>query len=96
MKRTDPKSLNDIINEAMAHAGMTDSLAEHRACYVWPEIVGQGINRYTTRRYVERGVMHVYLTSAPLKNELSFHKSRLVELINRAVGKDVIQSIQFH
>ncbi|MCM1484539.1 MAG: DUF721 domain-containing protein [Muribaculaceae bacterium] len=96
MKRTEPKQIGRIIAEAMEHDGLTSVMAEQRACYVWPEIVGPGINRYTTRRYVERGVMHVYMTSAVLKNELSFIRSSLIARINRAVGSDVITQIIFH
>lgn len=96
MKRTEPKSVARIIEEALDSAGLGSAVNEHRALYVWPEVVGQGVNRYTTRRFVANGVMHVFISSAPLKNELSFHRSRLAELINKAVGADVIKSIQFH
>ena len=71
-------------------------MAEQRALYMWPEIVGPGVNRYTTRRYVDHGVMHVYLSSAVLKNELSFHKTSLVEQLNRAAGSNVISQIVLH
>lgn len=84
------------MTQAFEQAGMTDAVARQRACYIWPEIVGQGVNRFTTRRYIKDGVMHVYLTSSPLKNELSFHRQRLVDLINKAVGSNVIQQIEFH
>lgn len=96
MKRSEPESIGDIIRHAIDNAGLTTTMAEHRACFLWPQIVGQGINRFTTRRFVQSGVMHVYLTSAPLRQELSFHASRLVEEINRAVGSNVITSIKFH
>lgn len=96
MKRTDPKSIAEIIREGIRQAGLTDTVAEQRACYLWPEIVGPGVNRYTFKRYVERGVLHVYITSAPLKNELSFNRAALVEQINRAVGSAAIKSIEFH
>lgn len=96
MKRTEPLPLGKILSNAFEQAGITDRLAEQHACFVWPEIVGQGINRLTTRRFIDRGVMHVYISSAPLKNELSFHSARLVELINKAVGSNVIHHIQFH
>ncbi|MDE5689875.1 MAG: DUF721 domain-containing protein, partial [Duncaniella sp.] len=42
------------------------------------------------------GVLHVYLTSAPLKNELSFNRDRLISAINRVVGAEVISDVQFH
>lgn len=96
MKRTEPKSIAQLIDESIEKAGMKDVVAEQRACYLWPEIVGQGINRYTFKRYVDRGVMHVYLTSAALKNELFFNRAALVEQINRAVGETAITSIVFH
>lgn len=75
---------------------MTSMVAQQRACYLWPEIVGPGINRYTFKRYVDNGVLHVYMTSSVLKNELSFNRSALVEQINRAVGEQAITSIIFH
>ncbi len=96
MKRTEPKSIAQIIDQVVDEAGIASEMAAQRACYLWPEIVGPGVNRYTSRRYVERGVLHVYLTSSVLKNELSFHRSRIVEMLNRAVGSDVITSLVFH
>lgn len=96
MKRIEPKSIDEIIREAFERAGMTDKVAQQKACYLWPEVVGPGINRYTFKRYVEDGVLHVYLTSSVLKNELSFNRSALVEQINRAVGEHAITSIVFH
>ncbi|MCI9284680.1 MAG: DUF721 domain-containing protein [Muribaculaceae bacterium] len=96
MKRTYPRQIAAIIDEAMKRAGLTDSLNEQRASAAWPDVVGPVVNRYTSRRFVTDGVMHVYLTSAPLKNELSFNKSGLIAAINRIVGTDVVKEIQFH
>lgn len=96
MKRTEPKSVAEIIRESIERAGLKSTVAEQRACYLWPEIVGPGVNRYTFKRYVERGVLHVYITSAALKNELAFNKSVLVEQLNRAVGSKAITNIVFH
>ncbi len=96
MKRTYPRHIAAIIDEAMERAGLTDSLNEQRASAAWVDIVGPGINRYTTRRYVDHGVLHVYLTSASLKNELSFSRAPLIEAINRQVGAPVVTEIVFH
>lgn len=80
----------------MDKAGLTDSLNEQRASAAWADVVGPSINRYTTRRYVDHGVMHVYMTSAPLKNELGFVRDRLIEAINRQVGTETVKEIVFH
>lgn len=96
MKRTYPKHIAAIIDEAMDRAGLTDTLNEQRAASAWADVVGPSINRYTTRRYVDHGVLHVYMTSAPLKNELGFARTRLIEAINRHVGAETVTEIVFH
>ena len=97
MKRTEPKSFAEIFDENMARAGASDTMARHQACFLWPEIVGPGINKYTYKRYVDdTGCLHVYVTSAPLKNELSYMRSQLVEQINKAVGSQALTDIIFH
>ena len=96
MKRRDPKSIAEIIEEVLESDGNADQLARQRASFAWSEVVGQGVSRYTSRRYVDKSTLHVYITSAPLKHELSFHRDRIVEAINRAVGKNVITEIVIH
>lgn len=96
MKRTEPRRLGDFVDEVLSQAGISDRLDEHRICALWPEIVGAGINRYTVRRYVDRGALHVYLTSAALKNELMFSRAALVKALNDAVGREVISEVIIH
>ena len=95
MKRTDPQSIRQIIDRALdASAGRT-SVLEHRAA-LWTDIMGPTITRHTIRRYVAKGVLHVYLDSAPLKSELEFQKSKIVQAINSALGADALTSLQIH
>lgn len=96
MKRVEPESIKEIIDRVLDQENIRDSARRQRVCYLWPEIVGQGINRHTTRRYVADGVLHVYLNSAPLKNELQFHRESLVRQLNAAAGAEVITDIALH
>lgn len=96
MKRSDPKSISEIIEEALESAGNADQLARQRASYMWSEIVGHGVNSYTSRRFVDGTTLHVFITSAPLKHELSFHRQRIVDAINSSLGKNVLTDIIIH
>lgn len=96
MKRTDPQSIKALIDKVMLEGENRQTVLEQRACYLWPEIVGPGVNRYTFRRYVDRGVMHVYLSSPALKNELSFHRTSILQAINQAVGSNILTDLQIH
>ena len=96
MKRTDPLPISSIIDSVMLEGPDSTKVLEQRASYMWIEVVGPGINRYTTRRYVKDGVLHVFISSAPLKNELSYHRRELVDQINAALGKPVLTGIEIH
>lgn len=96
MKRRDPQSLKEIIDIIMDDDSVREAARAQRLCYIWPEVVGPGINRYTTKRYVDGRTLHVFISSGPLKNELQFNRSRLINLLNNAVGHEVIDDIYFH
>jgi hypothetical protein len=96
MKRSEPKLLVDIINEALRRDGLQTEFNEQRALYLWPQVVGPGVNRYTTRRFMDHGVMHVFISSATLKNDLSFMRPRLIEALNQLVGANTVTDIVLH
>ena len=97
MKRSDPRLFADIFAEGMQRAGLSDTYDLQRASYLWSEVVGPTVNRLTTRRYIDdTGTLHVYISSAPLKSELSFLTATLAERINNAVGKNVVKAIVIH
>ena len=95
MKRTEAKNIGQIINDLLKKENLDVALDEHRACALWPQIVGDGINRYTIKRYVNNGVMTVHLSSASLANELMLNRDRIIVRINEALGRDIIYEIIF-
>ncbi len=95
MKRTDPKRVGDVIADFMREEHLDNQLDEYRASMMWPQIVGQGINRYTISRDVRQGVMYVRLSSAALRQELMMCRSQLVQRINDQLGRKVLTDIVF-
>ncbi|MBR1544081.1 MAG: DUF721 domain-containing protein [Muribaculaceae bacterium] len=95
MKRTYPKQVGDIIGDLLRKENLEQEWDEHCVLDIWGEIVGPGINRYTVNRAISKGVLTVWLTSAPLRNELSLNRSLLIKRINEAIGKDIVTNIIF-
>jgi len=97
VKRSDPLSFRQIFDRVVADAGLTAAVAARRASYLWPEVVGAGVNRYTSRRYVDGTTLHVYITSAPLRNELSFMRAAIIKELNaRAGAPDALTDLIIH
>ncbi len=96
MKRTDPMSIRQIIDKVLDSSSRKNEYMEQRAMSYWPEVVGAGINRLTQRRYVSRGVLHVYVESAPLKTELEFQKTSIISALNSLAGTDALTELRIH
>ncbi|MBC5774549.1 DUF721 domain-containing protein [Pontibacter sp. KCTC 32443] len=61
----------------------------------WEEIMGKPIALKTQELYFRDSKLFVRLTSAPLKHELNMSKSKVVELLNRAAGHEVVKEVVF-
>ncbi len=94
MKRTEAMTVGDIIKQLLKEDHIDRQFDEQQVVYLWPEIVGQGINRYTTSRWVKNGVLHLHISSSVLRNELLMSRSILIKRLNEAVGSEVIHDIE--
>ena len=95
MKRTDAKSIAEIIGDFMQQEDIEGAVLEHKALQLWSNVVGPGVNRMTTERYVDDGVITVKISSAALRNDLMLSRSSIIEQLNNLVGKPVIKEIIF-
>ena len=95
MKRTKPKLIADIIGEYLNPQQLDDSINARRLEAFWGDVVGEYINKQTLRRYVKGRVLHVVISSAPLRNELMLNRSSLVKRLNEITGANVIDDIYF-
>ena len=95
MKRTDAKSIAEIIGDFMQQEDIETTMLEHRALQHWVDVVGPGVNRMTTERFVENGIITVKISSAALRNDLMLSRSGIINNLNNLVGKPVIREIVF-
>lgn len=95
MKRTEAKSIAEIIGDFMQQEDIEDAVLEHKALQMWHQVVGPGVNRLTIERYVENGVITVKINSAALRNDLMLTRTALIDQLNQLVGKPVIKEIVF-
>lgn len=96
MKRTDPIRIDKLIEMAVEQSGNTDTFNRQHVCYLWPEVVGPTINRYTTARWMHNDELHVTIASGPIKNELAFMADAITEHLNRLAGARVVNRLIIH
>lgn len=86
MKRREAEQIGDLIRRAIRAAGSEATYDGHRICYLWPEVVGPAINRFTTARWISRNELHVVISSGPVKNEVAFMADAIINRLNKIAG----------
>ena len=93
MKRSKPRPVGQIIAEMFARTGLKPELDRHKAEALWPVIAGRNIAAFTTAVRVRETTMHVYVASAPLKEELGYMKDVLLLRLNSHIEGEKITNI---
>jgi predicted nucleic acid-binding Zn ribbon protein len=60
---------------------------------LWREVMGNNVNSYTNEIVLKKNTLYVNLSSSVLRQELSFGKQKIVDLLNKELGKTVIKKI---
>ena len=87
------RSLGDALGDMIDAYGLRKKLDELDIASWWDEVAGGPIARHTVEVRLKRGHLHVRVDNAPLRQELSYMKERLIELLNERSGRAVVRSV---
>ena len=59
----------------------------------WKNLMGNGVNNYTTEIQLKGSTLYVALSSAVLREELSYGKDKIIKMINEELRKDLVQTL---
>ena len=93
MKKQNEVTLKEALQELIGAYRLEEKLDDVKVLEAWKNTLGTMINKHTTSLKITRGKLLVKLDSAPLKQELMMSKTKLIEALNREVGKDVVREI---
>ncbi|MES2592793.1 MAG: DUF721 domain-containing protein [Bacteroidota bacterium] len=93
MSKHNEHSLKDAIEQLLKVYKLDDKLAESRLISSWESVMGPMISKHTSDLSIRHKQLFVTLDSAALRNELSLAKTKIVKMLNDAVGTTVINEI---
>lgn len=59
----------------------------------WKNLMGNGVNNYTTEVQLKGTTLYVALSSAVLREELSYGKDKIIKMINEELRKDLVTNL---
>jgi predicted nucleic acid-binding Zn ribbon protein len=93
MRKSNTQKIGDVISEYLRELKIDRKITEARLISSWPLIAGPSIARQTEKVYIRNGVLFIHLTSPVLRNEISYMKTRIIELLNEQAGEKIITKV---
>lgn len=87
--------LKDVIERIVSAKRFGNKYYETKALGAWTAIVGGAAASYTETLYIREQTLFVRFRIGTLKNEMMMRRQRLINAINQAAGKEVVNKIVF-
>ena len=96
MRRDEERSLADVLKLFIQKNRLEKGLIEAEVRRLWPEVMGSGVANYTQKVQLKGKILHVYLSSSVLREELMYGRKKIIAMLNEALDGDYIDSVQLN
>lgn len=86
-------SIGDILKEIIQVNKLQPGIDQISVKEAWQSLMGNGVNSYTKNVVLKGNTLYVELTSAVLREELSFGKDKIIKMINDELRRDIVTAV---
>ena len=86
-------SIGDVLKEFIEKNKLQAGMDKINVEEAWKSLMGNGVNSYTKEVVLKGTTLYVSLTSAVLREELSYGKQKIMKMINEELRKEVIKEV---
>ncbi|MFN3754221.1 DUF721 domain-containing protein [Flavobacterium sp.] len=86
-------SIGDVLKAFIETNKLQNGMDKIDVQEAWKSLMGNGVNSYTKEVVLKGSTLYVSLTSAVLRDELSYGKQKIITMINEELRKEVVTAI---
>lgn len=86
-------SIGDALKAFLDKSRLKNGIRAVQIEEVWEKVMGKTIAKYTDKIEIINNKLFIYSSVGPLKNELQFQKTKIIERINEILGEKVINEV---
>lgn len=86
-------SIGDALKEFLKKSKLKNGVQAMQVKEAWEKIMGKTIANYTDKIEIINTTLFISTNIAPLKNELIYQKTKIIERVNDALGEKVIKDV---
>ena len=87
--------MQEVIEQLIKTYRWSGKIDEQKVIDSWKTVVGNMIDRHTTRLQVKEKTLFVSLDSSALRNELMMARSKIIDSLNKEAGSKIVEDIVF-
>ncbi|MDX1471364.1 MAG: DciA family protein [Flavobacteriaceae bacterium] len=95
-RKNEESPLSDVLKDFIKKNKLESGLNKVDVAQAWKDNMGAGVNNYTKKIYFENGSLHVSLSSSVLREELSYGKQKIINMLNESLGEEIIKKVVLH
>ncbi|MFB9057104.1 DUF721 domain-containing protein [Mariniflexile ostreae] len=86
-------SISDALKEFVETNRLEKGLDKINVEDAWGKLMGNGVNNYTTAVKLEGETLYIQLSSSVLREELTYGKQKIIDMLNEELGKQIIKKL---
>ena len=90
---SEEKPIRNVLEQFIQENKLQGGMDKINVAEAWKNLMGPGVNNYTTEILLKGGTLYVALSSAVLREELSYGKAKIIKMINEELRKDVVKEL---
>ncbi|MCA0132248.1 DUF721 domain-containing protein [Winogradskyella alexanderae] len=92
-RNNDNQPIQDILKEFVKSNNLQSGLDKVNVREAWVNLMGNGVNNYTTAIELKRDTLYVQLSSSVLREELSYGTEKIITMLNESLGKEIVKKL---
>ncbi|MEM9680087.1 MAG: DUF721 domain-containing protein [Bacteroidota bacterium] len=92
-RRNEHLPIEDILKEFVDTHNLQDGLDKVNVRDAWANLMGNGVNNYTTAIELKHETLYVQLSSSVLREELSYGTEKIITMLNESLGKEIVKTL---
>ena len=94
-RKSEAAPLKSLMNDLFKSYHIKQKFDQTKLVTSWEQIMGKTIAGHTKKLFVKDRTLFVKLSSAPLKQELTYNKAKVIGLVNAEFEDAVIDNVIF-
>jgi hypothetical protein len=92
-RKDEPQGMGEVLRQFTQTHKLEKGLDNAKIVTLWAELLGPGVKAYTDSVRLSGTTLHVKLSSSVLREELAYGKESIINMLNEALKKEVIEKI---